>query len=102
MGGLTQLERHWGELSRDYDRFINLYYSLEHGVVAMESMPEYFMHQKARDWMGRINFYDQSTKWAGFPELMGRYTGEVWYTTEEKNIVEKYLEPFKGKFHCDD
>ncbi len=60
----AMLERHWSELSREYDRFINLFRSLEYGVVAMEDMPEYYMHQKARDWMGEISFYDQTTKGA--------------------------------------
>ena len=97
-GNGVLLERHWGELAREYDRFINLFHSLEHGCVAMESMPEYYMHQKARQWMGEISFYDQTTRWAGFPELMGKYRGELWYTTQEREIVEKYMLKFKDKF----
>jgi len=95
---LTMMDRHWKEISMGYDLFINLFRSLEFGCVAMEEMPEYYMHQKARDWMGKISFYDQTTKWAGFPELMGKYTGEVWYTPEDTKIVEKYMEKFKDKF----
>ena len=94
----TMMDRHWKEISMGYDRFINLYRSLEFSVVAMEEMPEYYMHQKARDWMGEISFYDQTTKWAGFPELMGKYTGEVYYTTEEIHTVERWMERFKDKF----
>ena len=94
----TMLERHWSELSREYDRFINLYRSLEYGCVAMEDTPEYYMHPKARKWMSEINFYDQTTKWAGFPDLMGKYRGELWYTPNEREIVEKYMEKFKDKF----
>jgi len=97
-GSEVMLDKHWGEISREYDLFINLYKSIENTVVAMEDMAEYFMHQKARDWMGKISFYDQTTKWAGFPELMGKYRGEVWYTPEETKIVEKYMSKFEGKF----
>lgn len=95
---LIMLDRHWGEISREYDIFINLYHSLEYAVVAMEDSPEYYMHQKARDWMGKISFYDQTTKWAGFPELMGKYRGELWYTTAERVVVEKWMETYKDKF----
>ena len=97
-GSEAMLDKHWKELSREYDLFINLYKSIENTVVAMEDMPEYFMHQKARDWMGKISFYDQTTKWAGFPHLMGKYRGEIWYTPEEREMVEKYMKKFEGKF----
>jgi ADP-heptose:LPS heptosyltransferase len=95
---LTLMDRYWRELALEYDLFINLYQSLEFGCVAMEEMPEYYMHQKARDWMGKISFYDQTTKWAGFPELVGKYRGELWYTPKEREIVEKWMSKFKGKF----
>ena len=94
----VMMDRYWDELALDYDLFINLYRSLEFAVVAMEEQPQYYMHQMARDWMGNISFYDQTTKWAGFPELMGKYRGELWYTPEERETVEKWMEKFKGKF----
>lgn len=97
-GDSTMLDRHWNDLAREYDRFINLFHSLEYGCVAMEDMPEYYMHPIARKWMSEISFYDQTTKWAGFPELMGKYSGELWYTTKEREIVEHYMSKYRGKF----
>lgn len=94
----VMMVRHWAEISKGYDKFINLYHSLEHECIAMESDPEYYMHSNERKWMRDVNFYDQTTAWAGFPELVGKYRGEVWYTTEEKEIVEKWMSKFKDKF----
>jgi len=95
---ITLMKRHWDDISRDYDKFINLFWSLEHSIIAMEDDPEYYMHSDARKFMREINFYDQTSKWAGFPELMGKYKGEIWYTTEEKRIVEKWMKKFEEKF----
>jgi ADP-heptose:LPS heptosyltransferase len=64
----------------------------------MEQDPEYYMHSSAREKYRNISFYDQTTKWAGYPELMGKYRGEIWFQAEEYGIVEKWMEQFKGKF----
>jgi len=90
--------RHWYNISNEYDLFINLYHSLEHGCIAMEGDPEYYMHSDARKWMREVNFYDQTSKWAGFPEECGRWTGELYFTDKEHDILEKWYNKFDGKY----
>lgn len=92
------LSKHWDVISEGYDKFVNLYHSLEHAIIAMESDPEYYMHESAREEYRNINFYDQTTKWAGYPELVGKYRGEVWYTDKEYDLVEKDMAKYKNKF----
>ena len=78
-------------LCEDYDEVIDLTHSLEVRALAMEGQNEYFQHQRFRNEMGKDNYYDISTKWAGHPELVGKYRGEVFYTPEEYKIVENDL-----------
>lgn len=94
----TYRSRHWYSISQEYDLFINLYCSLEHGCIAMESDPEYYMHPDARKWMREISFYDQTAEWAGFKEECGKWTGELYFTDKEHEIIEKWYKKFDNKY----
>jgi ADP-heptose:LPS heptosyltransferase len=93
------LEKHWTLQREKYDHFINLYGSLEYGMLAMEGTPEYYMHQEVRNnrYAGK-NYYDETTTLAGYPFLVGKYKGEVFYKDEEHTIVKDWLKQFDGKF----
>jgi ADP-heptose:LPS heptosyltransferase len=91
--------KEWELQAENYDLFVNLYQSLEHAVIAMESQNIYYMSDEVRRARyGNINYYDQSTAFAGYPELVGRYLGEIFFTREEDNTVKKCMEYYKGKF----
>ena len=88
-----------GEL---YDRTINLQHSLEVGALALEMQNEYYQHQSLRQKRGEENYYDITTEWAGYPELKGKYKGELFYSHEDQTIVEhdllrpgRYADKFK-------
>jgi ADP-heptose:LPS heptosyltransferase len=96
---MHMIQKHWAVLSKGYDRFINLYGSLEDDAIAAEENPIYFMHQSFRmQKYGHVNYYDQQTSWAGFPDLIGCYLGEIFYPQHEIDMVEKWMKQFEGKF----
>lgn len=93
------LEKHWQIISEPYDLFINLFNSIEVGVLAMEDMNEYYMSTEVRRkrW-SKLNYYDVTTVAAGFPELVGKYRGELFNPESEEQSVQKWMKQFEGKF----
>lgn len=93
------MEKHWQASSEGYDKYINLYKSLEYGVLAMEDTNEYYMSSAVRrNRYGSINYYDVATVESGYPELCGKYNGEVYYSDEEHEIVNNWMKKFENKF----
>lgn len=94
-GGREITEAYWdGRLrviTQDYDRLIDLTGSLEMGVLCLENQNDYYQHIDVRKKKGEHNYYDVSTKIAGYPELCGKYRGEIFNTKEEIEIVENDL-----------
>jgi len=82
--------KHWEIVSQGYDKFINLFGSIELSLLSAENSNLQFMHQKNRDVSKNINYYDRSTILAGYEDKAGT-TGEVYYTEEEYRIVKKFL-----------
>jgi len=88
-------------ISQNYDKVINLLHSLEMNCLFLEQQNEYYQHISMRRKMGQENYYDIATDWAGYPELKGKYRGEVFFENKDINIVEHdLLRPgrFKDKF----
>lgn len=82
-----------------YERHINLQNSLEYGLLAMEDQNEYYTDsQYRRENYGKINYYDATSVYAGFPSFMGN-VGEIYFTDEEIACVKSvYDENYYGKF----
>jgi len=78
-------------LSQLYDKTVNLICSLEENVLSMESQTDYYQDIGIRKKRGEKNYYDVATELAGFPQLLGKYRGEVFYSDEEVRIVENDL-----------
>jgi ADP-heptose:LPS heptosyltransferase len=94
-----EIEKRWEEISQGYDKFINLYGSLEIGCIAMESDALYYESSEVRrKELGNINFYDQTCAWAGYPELCGKYKPELYFTDEEIKKTERWLRQFGNSF----
>jgi len=90
---------HWEEISKGYDKVINLWASLEHGCIAMEDDKLYkASSEERRSELGEINFYDQTLGWAGLEEHCGRYNPELFFTDDEYAITIKWMKQFKDKF----
>ena len=85
-------------IGRDYDKVINLNHTIEVGALPGQYQREYFLDQKTRERIGSDNYYDIATKAAGFPHLVGKYRGELFFSKHEEEVVAKYLEKYDGKF----
>lgn len=86
------IEKHWQIIGEGYDKVINLYGSIEIGLLAMETHNEYYMSSNVRRARyDGINYYDQTTITAGYPELCGKYKGEMFFTDEEHKIVNDWI-----------
>jgi len=96
--GLFYFNSRIATIGRDYDKVINLNQSIEVGVLPGQFQPEYFADQKTRDLIGNENYYDVSTRIAGYPHLIGKYKGELYFSKNEEEIVLKNLEKYKGRF----
>ena len=91
--------KHWLVKGEGYDKVINLVNSLESGLLAMEYENVYYMSSAVRRARyENINYYDQTTFVAGFPDLAGKYHGEVFYTPREHELVEKWMAEYAGRF----
>ncbi len=79
------------QIKEEYDKEIDLLHSLEVGALFLETNTEYYLHQKHRDKKGKENYYDISTRLAGYPELYGKYRGEMFFDKNEIKVVEHDL-----------
>lgn len=78
-------------LSLQYDKTVDLLHTLEIGALTIERQNEYYMHQSVREKMGKENYYDISTIASGYPHLVGKYRGEMFFDEAETKIVEHDL-----------
>lgn len=95
---ISALWKHWAVISQDYDKFINLFRTLEYKHIVMEDMNEFYMNDKFRREKYGINFFDAQTIEAGYPEEIGR-RGEVHFSDEEINTVEQWIDRRNSKFN---
>lgn len=93
------VEKKWDIMASEYDKTINLYRTLESNVSLLESQNEYYMSSAVRRARyDNVNYYDVTTIEAGYPELCGKYRGELYYPKAEIDIVETWMKRFEGKF----
>ncbi len=83
----------------EFDKVIKLNHSLEYGYIAMEDQNDYYRSTEyRRKKYGELNFYDQMSVFAGYPQHKGMI-GEVYFTQEEEDIVRDiYEREYKDKF----
>ena len=93
-----RIQKHWKIVSKGYDKFINLFETIEKACISSEHDNEYYMHEKNRESYKHINYYNQSTIDAGYPELVDKYKGEVYFTEQEHHIAKRYIDKYDGKF----
>jgi ADP-heptose:LPS heptosyltransferase len=95
------LNRRWEMLVKQgsFTKHINLQHSLEYGYIAMEDQNEYYQSTETRRKMyGKLNYYDQTSLWAGYPELVGR-KGELYFDHKlEENVKKLFERLYKDKF----
>lgn len=94
-------EKYFDVISEGFDKVVNLYASIEFELLAMEGTNDYYMSNAVRrNRWSDINYYDHMTNLAGYPELMGKYRGEMFFDKKETDIVESWvkLPRFRNKY----
>ena len=90
------LYERWEKLGKDYDKVVNLYRTLEYGMIVMEDMEEWKWSKEERHKRFNKNFYDHQLAVAGYPHITGR-VGEIFYPEHEHQFIKNYLKPYREK-----
>jgi len=92
-----QLGEYWKNLSKGYDKVVNLSGSVEDGLLKVEGKTEYRWLHEVRHERCNKNYYDQQFAIAGFPEITGR-NGELFFTSLEHQLAKAFIrKPKKAK-----
>ena len=92
------VNNHLEAMGQQYNDVMFLGGTIESAILKMEQQHEYYKHDHFRDKYRHINYYDQMAIVAGYPEEVGKWQGEVYFSDEEHSIVEEYINQYKDKF----
>jgi len=92
------LNQHLEAMGQQYNDVMFLGGTIEQSILIMEQQHRYYENDNFRDQYRHINYYDQMAISAGFPEEVGKWQGEVYFSDKEHDIVEDYIEQYKDKF----
>jgi ADP-heptose:LPS heptosyltransferase len=95
---MSSLYNKWFQMSQDYDRYINLFQSLEYGCLAMEDRAIYFQSDKERRRFGAGSYYDITAHAAGLDHWVGKINGELYFSDSESEMARAKMQEHEGKF----
>ena len=91
------LTEYWKNLSKGYDKVINLTESIEGSLSKAEGRPEFNWPKEERHAECNVNFYDRTLEFAGYSDIKGK-NGELYFTSEEESIAKNFRRKRKDKF----
>lgn len=92
------LEKHWEDMGQGFDKVINLSGSIENNLMPTQSSELGRASKEERHKECNRNFYDETMKWGGYPEIIGQ-NGELFFSKSEHLIAVKYHKKyFSGRF----
>jgi ADP-heptose:LPS heptosyltransferase len=92
------LGEYWKEWIGEYDKYINLSESIEGKLLKVEGRRDYFTTKEWRnDTCGSVNYYDQTMRLGGYPNIKGT-KGELYFSREEEKNCKRFRDQFKDKF----
>jgi len=93
-----ELGPYWTEWKDDYDKYINLSESIEGKLLKVEGRRDFFTTKAWReDLFGSINYYDQTMRLGGYPDIRGS-RGELYFSAAEEKAAKFIRAKFPGKF----
>ncbi len=97
-----KLEDFWEGLRKAYecDTHINLCESIEVNLALHPSTPQYNLPKNERIKIYNRNYYDETFKLAGFPDVKGK-VGDLHFTKEEHESMSKIISEFKEERKVD-
>lgn len=92
-----ELSQYWKEWQGDYEKYINLSESIEGKLLKVEGRPDFFTSKEFRIRTGAVNYYDQTMRLGGYPEVTGT-RGELFFSNAEERDAQKFFAPYRNKF----
>ena len=92
-----KLDEHWAEVSRGFDKVINLTGSIEDSLLIPEFKPDKFWADKDEvHGKCNVNYYDRTMELAGYP--VKGMKGELYFSRYERMCANQLRKKFKNKF----
>lgn len=91
-----QLDKYWAEISKGFDKVVNLSGVIEMDLLKVQGKEEFNWSHARRKKECNKNYIDYSMQRAGY-ELKGEPT-ELFFTEQEEQLAKIFLENHKDKF----
>lgn len=78
-----KLEEHWKEISKGYDKYINLSGSIEGKLLKVKGDYNYDLPWYQRHSLCNVNYYDRTLELGGYGHVKG-LNGELYFSPEEE------------------
>lgn len=88
---------YWKEWMHDYDKYINLSESIEGKLLKVEGRRDFYTSKDWRNATCNTNYYDQTLKLGGYPEVLGA-RGELYFSRDEEKKAKRIRDQYKDKF----
>lgn len=88
---------YWKEISKGFEKVINLSQSVEHSLLKVEGRDEYKWTHARRHAECNVNYYDKTLEVAGYKDTKGR-NGELYFTPLEEQLAKTFRENHKDYF----
>lgn len=88
---------YWNEWMPDYDKYINLSESIEGKLLKVEGRADFYTTKAWRDKICDVNYYDNTMRLGGYPDVVGQ-NGELYFTNSEEKEARHMREKFKDRF----
>ena len=92
-----KLKPMWEEISKGYDKFINLCESIEGTLVKVPSREDFHWSKERRHAECNVNYYDRTLEVAGYPHVKGE-NGELYFSSFEESMFQDTMLKDLGRF----
>lgn len=95
---IVDLDKHWTDISKDYDRFINLTGTIEGRFLFSKrhNPDKYGMTHEERNALATGNYYDYALEYAGYDSR--GLNGELYFSPAERIWAHDFRKKYKRKF----
>ncbi len=89
---------YWKEWMPDYDKYINLSESIEGKLLKVEGRRDFYTSKEWRRKMcDEVNYYDQTLRLGGYPDIVGT-RGEMYFSNSEIKEAKHFRAKVADKF----
>ncbi len=92
-----QLSQHYAEISKGFDRVVNLNASIEGALLPLEGHPEFKESHEVRHAKFNKNYTDHTMEIAGYPDKKGCLP-ELFFTPAEEYLAQMFRKQYQHSF----